>query len=120
MALGFGPKAPDVDSGVQAVKDLIALLYPDRATDRVLDLFASSARALLTAKAALSFENIARLWRDPDWRAWIMDRWDKPLEGPWTEREGEVVEPDSLDPDFGWLIADRLSASAPLQDPDDD
>ena len=86
--MGFGPKAPSVDSGVQAVKDLIELLYPERATPAVLELFAASARALLTAKAALSFENIQRFWQDPEWREWIQSRWQTPFDGPWDRFPG--------------------------------
>lgn len=120
--MGFGPKAPDVNAGVQAVKNLIELLYPDRASRSVLELLGSSARALLTAKAPLTFENIARFWQDPDWRQWIMDRWPESLTGPWNDITG-AVEPEELDPDFGWLLADRIAAGKnfdPSTDPPHD
>ncbi|NMP21324.1 hypothetical protein [Sulfobacillus harzensis] len=109
--MGFGPKTSSIESGVQAVRDLIDLLYPERATPTVLDLFGQSARALLTAKAALTFENIDRFWRDPAWRDWIQARWAKPISGPWESLSGQAVDPTDLDPDFGWLIADRLAAA---------
>lgn len=116
--MGFGPKASSVDAGVQAVRDLIELLYPDQATPKVLDLFGETARALLTAKAALTFENIDRFWQNPEWRQWVRERWPEPLPGPWDSYAGQAVEPKELDPDFGWLIADRLAAG--LQDPTKD
>ena len=109
--MGFGPKAGSVEDGVQAVRDLMELLYPERAGAEVLDLVGSTARALLTAKAALSFENIQRFWIDPAWRDWILARPDKPLPGPWDAHRGQPVDPASLNPDFGWLIRDRLSAT---------
>ena len=109
--MGFGPKATSVDDGVQAVRDLIELLYPERADAAVLDLVGSTARALLGAKAALSFENMQRFWIDPEWRDWILARLPAPLGGPWDARRGEAVNLDSLHPDFGWLIRDRLSAT---------
>lgn len=112
--MGFGPKAPDVESGVQAVRDLIELLYPDRATDRVLELMGETARALLTAKAALTFENIGRFWQNPAWRRDIMSRWATPLSGPWDVVGHRPADPRDLDPDFGWLINDRIQSRLDL------
>lgn len=122
--MGFGPKAGSVEGGVQAVRDLIELLYPERAEAEVLDLVGSTARALLTAKAALSFENIQRFWIDSEWRDWILARAKDPLRGPWDAHRGQGVDPESLNPDFGWLIRDRLSATehffADADGPDED
>lgn len=114
--MGFGPTAPDVESGVEAVKNLMELLYPEYATTEVLNLFEASARALLTAKAPLTFENINRLWRDPAWRQWIMERWPSRLAGPWDKYAQIPVDPHDLNPAFGALIQDRITASAALVD----
>lgn len=108
--MGFGPQAPDVESGVRAVKDLIELLYPDRATTSALALFGETARALLSAKAPLTFENVDRFWKDPEWREWIMGRWPEALPGPWEGHGGSAVDPADLDQDFAWLIQDRIQA----------
>ncbi|MCY0878320.1 MAG: hypothetical protein OWU84_05215 [Firmicutes bacterium] len=124
--MGFGPKAPDVESGVQAVKDLIALLYPERATPKVLHLVGESARLILEAKAALTFENIARVWRDPEWRQWLLGRTSSEATAAfWNPYGSQALDPAALDSDFGWLIADRLKATqefwngAETGDPDD-
>lgn len=109
--MGFGPKAPDIESGVQAVAELIELLYPERSTPKALTLLRASARALLSAKAPLTFDNIARFWQDPEWRGWIQERWDQPLPGPWDAWAKASVNPSQLDSDFGWLLADRIAAN---------
>lgn len=109
--MGFGPKVSTVESGVQAVKGLIELLYPKRATPTVLSLIEHSARALLSANVALTFENIDRFWRDPDWRAEVKRRWPQPITGPWDAHDQEVLVPDTMDTDFGWLIQDRIQAT---------
>jgi hypothetical protein len=114
--MGFGPKARSVDAGVEAVQNLIALLYPERATPEVLELLGASTRALLTAKAALTFENIARFWEDPEWRAWIISRWEAPLPGPWDNAGTHTVSPAELNQHFGWLIADRIAAGRESDD----
>lgn len=108
--MGFGPKPPSVDAGVEAVQNLIELLYPDRADPDVLALLGASARALLTARASLTFGNIARFWQDPEWRTWIMTRWPTPIAGPWDAVGTRAVEPSELNQNFGWLVADRLAA----------
>ena len=109
--MGFGPKTPDVESGVQAVAELMELLYPERSTPQALMLLRASARALLSAKAPLTFDNIARFWQDPQWRRWIQGRWDSPLPGPWDGWDSVSVDPSQLDPNFGWLLADRIAAN---------
>ncbi|MCY0897416.1 MAG: hypothetical protein OWU33_00535 [Firmicutes bacterium] len=108
--MGFGPRTPDVESGVNAVKDLIALLYPERATPQALALFEHSARLLLQARAALTFENIARLWQDPVWRQWLLDRASPtPDAAFWQPYRDRAVALAELDADFDWLIKDRLA-----------
>ncbi|PSR20967.1 MAG: hypothetical protein C7B45_12790 [Sulfobacillus acidophilus] len=109
--MGFGPKASSVESGVRAVKDLIELLYPEHATASSLSLVEHSTRALLSAGAALTFENIDRFWRDPKWRAEIMKLWPEPISGPWDSHDNQVLSPDALDKDFGWLLRDRIQAT---------
>lgn len=118
--MGFGPKAGSVETGVQAVRDLMELLYPDAVSPQVLDLFGETARALLTAKAALSFENLDRFWQDATWRAWIASRWPSPLTGPWDAYPDQSVNPADLNPQFGALIADRIRASQAFLDQADD
>jgi hypothetical protein len=114
-SMGFGPKTPDVESGVTKVKDLIELLYPERSTPASLELFGQTARALLTARAALTFENVQKFWADPDWRNWVMARWPEKMSGPWDAIEGSVSL-DALDPDFAWLVRDRIRASQSFDD----
>lgn len=109
--MGFGPKANSVEAGVTAVRELILLLYPEQAEPEVLELFGETARALLSAKAPLSFETIQRFWSDAEWRAWLTSRWQEPLPGPWTGKEGVPVQPRDLHPVFGALIQDRLEAA---------
>lgn len=109
--MGFGPKTPSVESGVQAVKALIELLYPEHATVGALSLLEHSTRALLSAKAALTFENIDRFWRDPQWRTEIMRMWPERISGPWDAHDNEALLPDAMDKDFGWLIRDRIQAA---------
>ena len=109
--MGFGPKAPDIESGVKAVQDLIELLYPERAKRPTLTLFGQCARALLTAKAPLTFENIERLLTDPEWRSWIQNRWPDPVTGPWDGTESAVINPADLDENFNWLLKDRINAN---------
>ncbi len=109
--MGFGPKMTSVESGVQAVRDLIELLYPERATDKALSLLEYSTRALLSARAALTFENIDRFWRDPQWRSEIMQRWSQPIPGPCDSHDNQALVPDTMDKDFGWLIRDRIQAA---------
>jgi len=107
--MGFGPKLPDVESGVEAVTHLISLLYPEHATPRALDLLGHTTRALLAANVPLTFAALDRFWRDGEWRQWVMGRWRAPLAGPWDGLGPAGLAPDTLDADFGWILADRLS-----------
>lgn len=109
--MGFGPRMPDIESGVKAVTDLIELLYPERSTPEAIEWLAASARALLSARAALTFANIDRFWRDPDWRKWILDRVPQATPGPWDAYRQQSVAPSDLDQNFGWLVQDRLEAT---------
>lgn len=116
--MGFGPKAPDVESGVAHVRELIDMLYPEHATPRALDILSQLTRILLTARVPLSFAHIHRLLQDDTWRHWVEERLPEPLPAPWTHEQGPI-DPTRLDPDFGWLLADRLEAARQLDEIDE-
>ncbi|MDA8194340.1 MAG: hypothetical protein M0Z53_10130 [Thermaerobacter sp.] len=109
--MGFGPKARDIASGVDAVKQIVALLYPERSTDQALAMLSALAEVLLTAQVPLSFEHMARFLRDPAYRHWALQRLPEPLDGFWTLYAGRAVPEQALDPDFAWLLADRLQTA---------
>lgn len=110
--MGFGPKAPDAAAARQAVRDLIALLYPERATPAALDALERLTAALLEAKVPLSFARIQQFLADPNWRQWVLER--APAARPaWEPYAGRTIAAEELDPDFAWLLADRLAAGEP-------
>lgn len=109
--MGFGPRASNVAQGVQAVEEIVRLLYPERATERAVWILGRIAEALLAARVALHFQHIDRFLRDPDWRQWVLSRIEPSRPGFWDLYPGEALEPDQLDPDFGWLVADRLQTT---------
>lgn len=106
--MGFGPKAPDPQRGAQAVVDIVTTLYPERSTETCLLVLKSLAEALLVARAALSFETMAKFLADPAWRQDILGRVPNP-DPRWNTWDGKPIDPDMLDPDFAWLLRDRLA-----------
>ncbi len=106
--MGFGPKAPDPQSGAQAVVDVVTTLYPEHSTPGCVSVLKSLAQTLLSAKAALSFETMAKFLDDPDWRQDILARVSHP-DPRWDQWAGQSIVPDSLDPEFAWLLRDRLN-----------
>ncbi len=107
--MGFGPHLRDRDDAVQAVVDIVSLLYPERATPCALSLLAAIARTLLTAGEPLEFMAMARFLSDPDWRHAVLA--DAPDQAPkWSAQTGQAIDPAALNPDFAWLLRDRLNA----------
>lgn len=113
--MGFGPHTSDPETGVNAVLDLVKLLYPEHSTAACQQWLANVSYALLSAHALLSFETISRFLANPDFRTFILSHADVPdaIRSPWASYSGPV-DPNVLDPDLAWLIADRLAIS---QDP---
>ncbi|MHB1610289.1 MAG: hypothetical protein ACYCT0_01200 [Sulfobacillus sp.] len=105
--MGFGPKASDPESGAQAAVDIINMLYPERSTPRSQEVLRSLALVILKAKAALSFDNMARFLSDPDWREDLLRRAGDQSPN-WIDWHGRVILAQELDPDFAWLLNDRL------------
>lgn len=118
--MGFGPKPSSVTAGVQAVRDLIELLYPERASKNTLKVLEDTTRALLTAKVPLSFENMDRFWRDVAWRQFVLARIETDREGPWDAYPATGVSPATVDQNFGWLIDDRLNSGSDWEIESDD
>jgi len=110
--MGFGPRARDRDAARAAIRDLLTLLYPERATDSALRVIDRLATLLLDNGAPLSFRSMARVLADAAWRASLLARSpdSRPFFEPYT---GLVIAPRDLDPDFAWLLSDRLEASEP-------
>ncbi len=107
--MGFGPRLPDRDAAVQAIMDIVSLLYPERATPSALAVLSTIARALLTAGEPLAFQAIARFLNDPDWRQTVLKRVPDQA-SIWSAHAGQAIDPADLDIDFAWLLRDRLSA----------
>ncbi len=107
--MGFGPKASDPESGAQAVVDVVTTLYPEHSTTTCLTVLKNLAETLLSARAVLSFDSMAKFLQDPDWRQDILARASNPGTS-WDAWVGEPIAPESLDPNFAWLLQDRLSA----------
>ncbi|MBX5467945.1 MAG: hypothetical protein K6U14_10725 [Firmicutes bacterium] len=105
--MGFGPTLPDRRRAVEAVRDIVTLLYPEHATPAALAWLEAIAAALLEARAALSFRTMAQFLADPDWRRIILERAPE-ARGPWAPYEGQPLDPSALDPHLGALFADRL------------
>ena len=40
-----------------------------------------------------------------------MKLWPEPISGPWDSHDNQVLSPDALDKDFGWLLRDRIQAT---------
>lgn len=108
--MGFGPKMPDVAAGVEAVKGLIAMQYPDRATPQTLNVIASIADVLLAAGAALSFDNIERFLNNPTWREEMLQRHPHRPE-QWNPYRNRPIAPQELDDNFAWILHERLQAN---------
>jgi len=107
--MGFGPNLPDTHQAVRAVLDIVSLLYPERATDEALAVLQAIASVVLQAKAPMSFESIQRFLDTPDWREQLLER--APEERPaWDRYRGQAIAPAALDPNFAWLLTDRLQA----------
>lgn len=106
--MGFGPKSPDPQQGAQAVVDIVTTLYPEHSTETCLEVLRSLAESLLVARAALSFETMAKFLADPAWRKDILNRLPNP-DSRWTPWDGKPIDPDVLDRDFAWLLRDRLA-----------
>lgn len=109
--MGFGPTVPDRDQALRAIGEIVSTLYPERATPSALAALKDVARALLAARAPLSFHTIDRFLGDPGWRAYLLTR--APDQAPaWERQAGLKIAPEALDPDFAWLLRDRLAAEA--------
>lgn len=107
--MGFGPTQPDAASAARAVRSIIELLYPERATPHALHVLDQLVGTLLRAKVPISFTMMQRFLQDPKWRAEILST----LPGDsqtWSSYEGRSIDSDALDPNFGWLLRDRLAA----------
>lgn len=107
--MGFGPKVPDAASGASRVREIVALLYPERATPAALDWFERLARVLLESREELSFSHILRFLVDPDWRREVLSK-SPAGDNPWPAFGDRPIAPAELDPDFAWLLEDRLAA----------
>lgn len=107
--MGFGPSLPSDKQAVQAVLDIVALLYPERATTEALSVLKSVSSVLLAARAPMSFESIDRFLANPDWRQHILERAPE-HESDWAQYAGRSIPPTDLDADFAWLLGDRLRA----------
>lgn len=110
--MGFGPTAPDANHAIQAIREIVALLYPQYATLPALGVLENIARALLDAKIALSFTNIARFLADPEWRQGII-RQSPEVARQWQTYLGQSIPAERLDPDFAAFLSDRLSTNGP-------
>jgi len=109
--MGFGPNLPSRREAVQAILDIVSLLYPERATQSALAVLEGIALVLLQAKAPMSFESIDRFLADPGWRSTLLET-AATSEEPWQRYTGLAIDPNDLDPDFAWLVNDRLKALA--------
>lgn len=107
--MGFGPTYRDRAPAIQAVREIVALLYPDLAGEGCLDWLSAMAAALLEARAALSFSTMARFLADPEWRRAILDRAPEAA-SRWRPYEGQSILPEELDPQLGQLLRERLAA----------
>ncbi len=109
--MGFGPKAPDPESGVKAVIDLITLLYPQLATPSVKFWLQAICEPLLLARAPLAFETIDRFLSHREFRQHILENpsISEKWRDLWTQYPGSI-DPQKLDKDLAWLIRDRLAA----------
>lgn len=107
--MGFGPNLPSTRQAVQAVLDIVGLLYPERATQSALSVLEDISTILLEAKAPMSFQSIQRLLASPAWREDILAR-APDRHGRLSTYAGKVIDPAWLDPDFAWLLHDRLKA----------
>lgn len=108
--MGFGPTVPDRDEALRAIGEIVSALYPERATPSALAALKHVAATILAARAPLSFQTIDRFLRDPDWRAFLLSR--APDQAPdWASTAGRPIAPQALDPDFAWLLQDRLAAN---------
>jgi hypothetical protein len=115
--MGFGPRARDEEAARQAVRDIVELLYPDRATPSCLDVLDRLAVALWRGGRRISFEAMARFLADPKFRAEVLDGTAEA--GRWTSWAGRPIAPESLDADFAALLSDRLTASRDMAEADD-
>ena len=114
--LGFGPRARDGDGARKAISDLILLLYPEHATPAALAALDRLSALLLESGAPLSFRSMDRLLRDPAWREQLLDR--APDSRPaFAWAAGVPILPSELDPDFAWLLQDRLAAAGDEEEP---
>ena len=109
--MGFGPNLPSRREAVQAILDIVSLLYPERATPSALAVLEGIALVLLQAKAPMSFESIARFLADPAWRSTLLET-AATSEELWQRYTGLAIDPNDLDVDFAWLVNDRLKALA--------
>lgn len=107
--MGFGPSYRDRAQAIQAVREIVALLYPDLASEGCLEWLSALAAALLEARAALSFSTMARFLADPQWRKAILDRAPEAALR-WRPYEGQPIAPEELDPQLGQLLRERLAA----------
>lgn len=107
--MGFGPNLPSTRQAVQAVLDIVSLLYPERATKSALAVLEDISTILLEAKAPMSFQSIHRLLAGPAWREEILAR-APDRNGRFSTYTGKVIDPAWLDRDFAWLLHDRLKA----------
>lgn len=107
--MGFGPRARDREAARTAIRELIEVLYPERATPAALHVLDQMATLLLDNGAPLSFRSMHRLLENPAWREELLTRSPdtRAFFSPYT---GQAIDAATLDPDFAWLLADRLSA----------
>jgi hypothetical protein len=91
-------------------------LYPERATPHALEVLDRLVTLLLDSGAPLSFRSMDRLLADPAWRQTLLER--APASRPFFASAADApIPPSRLDPDFAWLLHDRLAAD-PDQAPD--
>ncbi|POB10360.1 MAG: hypothetical protein C7B44_13010 [Sulfobacillus thermosulfidooxidans] len=108
--MGFGPTTNDPQKGVQAILDLVELLYPERSTASCQTWLGHISLAVLSAHAPLSFVTIDRFLKDAEYRSMILSHPAVPeaLAELWKDFSGPL-DASQLDPDLAWLINDRLS-----------
>jgi hypothetical protein len=112
--MGFGPRARDREAARTAIRELIEVLYPERATPGALRVLDQMATLLIDNGAPLSFRSMARLLGNPDWRGSLLTRSPDTC-AFFAPYAGRAIDAEWLDPDFAWLLCDRLQA-----DPDGD
>jgi hypothetical protein len=116
--MGFGPRARNEEAARQAVRDIVELLYPERATAECLAVLDRLAVALWRGGRPVSFPAMARFLADPTYRAKVLDQSpEAPRWAPWGDRP---IAPETLNADFAALLSERLAALSDVPDPEDE